>query len=30
MKNLGNMLKEAQKMQARMGEMQQKMAEMEI
>ena len=30
MKNLGNMLKEAQKMQARMGEMQQKLAEMEI
>jgi DNA-binding YbaB/EbfC family protein len=30
MKNLGNMLKEAQKLQARMGEMQQKMAEMEI
>lgn len=30
MKNLGNMLKEAQKMQARMGEMQQKMAEMEV
>ena len=30
MKNLGNMLKEAQKLQARMGEMQQKMADMEI
>ncbi|HEX2525078.1 MAG TPA: YbaB/EbfC family nucleoid-associated protein [Geminicoccus sp.] len=30
MKNLGNMLKEAQKLQAKMGEMQQKMADMEI
>ena len=30
MKNIGNMLKEAQKMQAKMGEMQQKMAEMEV
>ena len=30
MKNLGNMLKEAQKLQSRMGEMQQKLAEMEM
>jgi DNA-binding YbaB/EbfC family protein len=30
MKNLGNMLKEAQKMQAKMAEMQEKMAEMEL
>ena len=30
MKNIGNMLKEAQKMQAKMGEMQAKMAEMEV
>ena len=30
MKNLGNMLKEAQKLQSRMTEMQQKLAEMEI
>ena len=30
MKNLGNMLKEAQKLQSRMTEMQQKLAEMEM
>ncbi len=30
MKNLGSMLKEAQKMQAKMAEMQEKMAEMEL
>ena len=30
MKNLGNMLKEAQKMQARMAEMQQRLAEVEV
>ncbi|MEK0082509.1 YbaB/EbfC family nucleoid-associated protein [Benzoatithermus flavus] len=30
MKNLGNMLKEAQKLQARMAEMQQKLAESEM
>ena len=30
MKNLGNMLKEAQKLQSRMAEMQQKLAEMEM
>jgi DNA-binding YbaB/EbfC family protein len=30
MKNLGNMLKEAQKLQSRMAEMQQKLAEMEV
>jgi DNA-binding YbaB/EbfC family protein len=30
MKNLGNMLKEAQKLQSRMSEMQQKLAEMEM
>lgn len=30
MKNLGNMLKEAQKLQARMAEMQQKLAETEM
>ena len=30
MKNLGNMLKEAQKMQAKMAEMQEKLADMEI
>lgn len=30
MKNIGNMLKEAQKLQQRMGEMQQKLGELEI
>ena len=30
MKNLGNMLKEAQKLQSRMAEMQEKLAEIEI
>jgi nucleoid-associated protein EbfC len=30
MKNLGNMLKEAQKMQARMAEMQQRLGEVEV
>ncbi|MEZ5932265.1 MAG: YbaB/EbfC family nucleoid-associated protein [Alphaproteobacteria bacterium] len=30
MKNLGNMLKEAQKMQAKMAEMQEKLADMEL
>ena len=30
MKNLGNMLKEAQKLQSRMTEMQQKLAETEV
>src|SRR5262245_39643391 len=30
MKNLGNMLKEAQKLQSRMADMQQKLAEMEV
>lgn len=30
MKNLGNMLKEAQKLQSRMGEMQEKLADLEI
>ncbi|MBI3445106.1 MAG: YbaB/EbfC family nucleoid-associated protein [Magnetospirillum sp.] len=30
MKNLGNLMKQAQQMQAKMGEMQSKMAEMEV